>query len=74
MHRTLALEIPASQELLAFATITVDQDGEVHMHINNVDSAPMAMTRTQYARALRILATSAEAEDAYSGPLSGDTA
>lgn len=74
MHRNLALEIPTNQELLAFATITVDQDGELHMHINNVDGATVAMTRTHYARALRILATSAEAEDAYSGPLTEDAA
>lgn len=63
--RTIALEVPADQELLAFATITVDQAGEIHMHLNNVEGASRRLTSPQHARALRILANSAEAEHAF---------
>ena len=64
MLRQLPLNLPDEDELLAVAPITLDGAGEYSLSIHNIVDAPLKMTPTQQARALRILATGIEAEEA----------
>ena len=64
MLRQLPLNLPDEDELLAVASITLDGAGEYSLSIHNIVDAPLKMTPTQQARALRILATGIEAEEA----------
>ena len=64
MLRQLPLNLPDEDELLAVATIPLDGAGEYSQSIHNIVDAPLKMTPTQQARALRILATGIEAEEA----------
>lgn len=63
MLRQIPFNLPEEHELLAVATIALDSAGEYSLSIHNVVDAPLRMTPTQQARALRILATGIEAEE-----------
>lgn len=54
--------IPDDHKLLAVTTIALDGAGEYSLHIRNVVDAPITMTPSQQANALRFLATGIEAE------------
>ena len=64
MLAQIPIDLPDHHELLAVATIALDAAGEYSLSIHNIVDAPLKMTPTQQARALRILATGIEAEEA----------
>ncbi len=61
MLRGVDIEIPEGQDLLAVATISLDSAGEYQLNIRNVIDAPLTLTPTEQANALRVLATGVEA-------------
>lgn len=69
MDQLLAISIPDEHELLAAATIAIDEDGQYQMNLNNVVGASIAMTRSDQVRYLRMLANGIEAEATYSGDI-----